>query len=442
MTLVEKWTEVAEPTIVARVAQGRALVELRMVDKATARVRDLAEATPPNLEAMLVLGEAHLLRGWQREARRVAERGLELWPGHAGFRSLLERCADAPPPPEDESVDLDHLPPAELVRLARHHMASGSFVRARSLLERVRRRVPDHRAAQDLLWALDGDYALPGPTLTELCDRWGPELPFLPEIADEPEHTESTRLLDVDPLEERRSNHAFPALFRNLGETDPDDAGTESEHTAVSGMAPTVELRTFEPSEHTDPGSDDTQIVRVLMNHPRGAEPPAAPSGAPNLAAELRPPPSLRPARDYAAGDDEDDALIVHTRREESTDATDRRDLGGLTEELEIEKKATQKGAVEDANWAATQPPNARVQSAAPNQPHRRVDAAAQAAAARDARPAGGKGGSPTPIPAGRAVRPPNPPAGMSVWVLVLAGVFGLAAVMFAFLAVLVAVGR
>jgi hypothetical protein len=30
----------------------------------------------------------------------------------------------------------------------------------------------------------------------------------------------------------------------------------------------------------------------------------------------------------------------------------------------------------------------------------------------------------------------------MSVWVLVLAGVFGLAAVVFAFLAVLVAVGR
>jgi hypothetical protein len=440
ISLVEKWAESGEPTLPARIAQSRSFLELRMVDKATARMRDLAEATPPNLDALQIVGEGNLLRGWHREARKIAERGLQLSPGHAGFRGLLERTSETPTNPEEDSVEPDSAPPAELIRVAEHHVALGAFVRARALLERVRRKVPEHRWAKDLLWAMEGDYAIDG-TLADLCERLGPEVTVLPEVADESEHTESARARDLDLLEERRPNRAFPALFRGLGGPMPDDTGGEPEVTAVSTMAPSAELAASDPAEHTDPAADDTQIVRVLKNTARPAEPEPK-DAAPNLA-ELRAP-AARSGRDYAAGgDDEDDALIVHTRREESTDATDQRDLG-LTEELEIEKKATKKGAVEDAHWAATPMGAPRTLPVGASPPHRRVDAAAQAASPKEPKSLAAKAppATPTPVPATRTSRPSaGPSPGMSMWVLAMAGLFGFAALVFAFLAVVVAVG-
>jgi hypothetical protein len=445
IALVERWGETGEPTLPARIAEGRAFLELRMVDKAVNRVRDLVDATPPNLDAMLIVGEAYLVRGWTREGRKVAERGLELRADHPGFRALVERAAEAPTHPEEDAPEPENAPPAELIRLAEHHMAQGSFLRARGLLERVRRKVPDHRWARDLLWAIDGEYLAEG-TLAELCERLGPDMPVLAEVADEPEHTESgRRVRDLDLLEERRPTQAFPALFRNLAGPRAEDPTSEPEVTAVSAMAPSSELATAEPSDRTDPGGDDTQIVRILKpakNQGRNAEPDAQ-DKAVNLA-ELRAPARPRSGTDYAGGDDEDDALIVHTRREESTDATDRRERGGLTEELEIEQKATQRGAVEDAHWAATPlhgSPRANAALAGASPPHRRVDAAAQATREKASLASKAPPSAPTPVPTGRTSRPPPPSNNTSLWVVAVVVVFGLGAAAFAFLAIVVAVG-
>lgn len=449
---MEKWAEAGEPTVQARLAEAKAFLELRMVDKAVVRVRDLAEASPPNIDALLVIGESHLLRGWNREARKTAERGLELQRDHQGFRALLERAAESPTNPDDEAIEPDNTAPAELVRVAEHQMAQGSYVRARALLERVRRKVPEHRWARDLLWAMDGEYTSEG-SLAELCERLGPELPVLPEIADEPERTESGQARDFD-LDDRRASHAFPALFRNLSTAAavPEDTGTEPELTMVSGMAASAELQAADTSDRTDPGGDDTQIVRILKAGKPGTPPRAADPGdtAVNLAQlptlpPQRQDPGRRVSSDFASTDDEDDALIVHTRREDSTDGTDRRDRGGLTEELEIEQKATARGAVEDAHWAATPLAAApRPPAAAVAPPHRRVDAAAQGKAgpsgklAAKAPPA-----TPTPVPASRAARPPSggPPTAVSLWLGAVIGLFVLAGIAFVFLAIVLAFG-
>lgn len=437
VSVVEKWAEGGEPTVAARLAGARALLELRMVDKAVSRIRDLAEKVPPHPDALLVVAESHLLRGWNREARKVAERGLELRPDHPGFRALLERAAEAPTNPDEEAIEPDSTAPAELVRVAEHQMATGALVRARALLERVRRKVPDHRWARDLLWAMDGEYTNEG-SLAELCERLGPEFVPLPEVGgDEPEHTESGRGRAFDAIDDRRPTHAFPALFRGIGAPQPEDSSGEPEVTMVSAMARQAELLE-EAADKTDPGGDDTQIVRILKAGGGGAPrpDPDAQDTAVNLA-DLRAPPARRPSGDYAVGDDEDDALIVHTRREDSTEGPNRDERDGFTEELALEKRATAKGAVEDAHWAATPLAGAPRQGpVVANAPHRRVDAASGKLASK-APPA-----TATPVPAAARSRPVAPAqAAVSVWVGLVVALFALAGVAFVLLALVLAVG-
>jgi hypothetical protein len=449
ISLVTRWAQTGEPTQVARLAEARSFLELRMVDKAIGRVRDLVDADPPEVEALLIVGEAQLIRGWTREGRKSAERGLGIRPDHAGLRALLERASEAPTNPEEEASEAETASPAELIRLAEHQMALGAFVRARGLLERVRRKVPDHRWAKDLLWAIDGEYLAEG-SLAELCERWGPELPVLTEIsaADDVEHTESARSRDLD-LDDRRSSRAFPALFRNLANgATGEEPSSEPELTAVSAMAQSTQLRATEPGERTDPGGDDTQIVRILKPARSTGQDPDAQVTAVNLA-ELRVAAKSKSAgaQDYAGGDDEDDALIVHTRREDATDATVKREDDGFTEELAIEKAATQRGAVEDAHWAATPlvgTPRADAAMAEVNQPHRRVDAAALTAAPKEKSSLAAKAppATATPVSVGRTSRPPpQPPSSTSLWVVVMVFLFVFAGGAFVLLAILLAVG-
>jgi hypothetical protein len=184
---------------------------------------------------------------------------------------------------------------------------------------------------------------------------------------------------------------------------------------------------------------------------PAAPAPPVGPDSAVNLANLRAPLPPKATATDYAAGrDDEDDALVVHTRREDSTEGVDRADVGGLTEELALEAAAkSSKGAVEDAGWAAT-PLAGASRATAPGQaiPHRRVDAAA-AAAASAAAPAsakqalGDRAPAPTPVPVTRSSRsaPAHHSAGVNLWVMAVVGLFAFGAVMFMMLVLLLAVG-
>ena len=222
VTLVEKWMNIGEPTVAVRLAEARSLLELRAVDRAYSRVKDLVEVERPNVEALALATEIHLQRGWQGQAKRLANRGLDLDPSSAMFQQLQQRASEPATEPDDSVGENELSSVGELIRLAEQHLCQGQTVRARTLLERVRRKVPDHRWAVDLLWAMEGDFAT-DMTLADMCDRWGPDLLALQDIGDEPEHTESARPVDLQQISE--PDRGFSSLFRGLA---PEDLGEES----------------------------------------------------------------------------------------------------------------------------------------------------------------------------------------------------------------------
>lgn len=284
--LVETWASQGVPTVAARLMVARSLLDLRQVDRAWTRIRDLVEVPEPNLDALAIAAEMFLLRGWPNQARKVLQKGLEREPHHPLLRELDERAQE--PPAQVESVpDGETVPIEQLVRVAEQYMARGAMVRARALLERVRRRVGAHGRANDLLWAMDGVFLAPEP-LHALCRRWG--RPLDPqEEAEEPEHTENTRAEDLRPGahgldragSEPDSEDSFPQLFRNLpiglaqplgGPDTPLSDGfrleasnefDSNENTAVTSMAELLELDSAAFQERTDYG-EDTQIARVM----------------------------------------------------------------------------------------------------------------------------------------------------------------------------------
>ena len=374
VTLVETWSEQGVPTIPARLAEARALLALRMLDRAWIRLKDLVECAEPNPDAVALAAEMFLLRGWPNQAKRLLQRGLERSPHDPVLLDLDARAREPQPALEDSSGDGDAASTAELVRTAEAHMARGAFVRARTLLERVRRRSPDDDHAADLLWGIAGELSTPEP-LASFCARWLPDSTV--ELPEEPEHTESGRLGDLRPLEQEAP---FPRLFRNL--QGPDEAPSEApvppigsgtaELTSVSSMAEGAELEgAF--GDKTDHG-DDTQIARVMHKGSAGA-PHKGSAGMPgehavhvgtanvdsgfNLAAFRREMGMTSPGldSDYHAGpEDEDDSVVVHTGRGDDDTAPDVSDAQGrLARDAAHEKLAASKArqAVAEDAWVA-----------------------------------------------------------------------------------------
>ncbi len=418
-----------------RLAASRSLMELRALDRAYNRLKDLVEAGAPHPEALALAIEIQLQRAWLGQARKLAQRGLEQDPANALFKALLVRASENPTEPDDSAAESELTSVAELLRVAEQYLSLGQHVRARALLERVRRKAPENRWAADLLWALDGDFAGVEGTLADLCDRLGPDLSTLQDGNDEPENTEAARASDLVPPDDR--DRGFPALFRNLGAgaaPDPEDSTAgQAEVTSVSAMADVQQLLDEQDyGDKTDPRGEDTQIMRVQPKSPGQAGPsaPASRGGsgsreaAPNLA-DLRPPATQAISdvlRDVPlAGDDEDDSVVVHLRREDTSEGPGpSADIHGLTEELELEKvMAVARGMVEDAHWAAAPTPDA----------------------SRD-RKRGQPSQARTPPPAPRTQRPAG---GLTTswpwWVAVAVGFSGFAALLFVLVLLLVAVG-
>ncbi|MCB9688766.1 MAG: hypothetical protein H6735_27245 [Alphaproteobacteria bacterium] len=415
---------VSEPTVAVRLAEARSLLELRAVDRAYNRIKDLVEVERPNVEALALATEIHLQRGWQGQAKRLATRGLEVGSSNALFEQLLQRASEPATEPDDSVGENELSSVGELIRLAEQHLCQGQTVRARTLLERVRRKVPDHRWAVDLLWAMEGDFATEA-TLADMCDRWGPDLLSLQDIGDEPEHTESARPVDLQQISE--PDRGFSALFRGLAPKEEGEESTarDAEVTAVSSMAEVREmLDRADMSDKTDPHAEDTQIMRVQPKAGgRGSPTPARPSRAGDVAniADLRPQAmASRPdvVRDVPmGGDDEDDSVVVLLRRDDSTgEDANPNDISGLTEELEFEKAVSaRRGLVEDAGWAAT----------SADAPVRKVSSATPASVSRSSRP----------NPA------PTLPTGWPWWVAVILALGAFGVVVLAILVLVLALG-
>lgn len=286
--LVERWAEVGEINREARLEEARAFLSLRLMDRAWVRLKEVSEADPADAEALVLTATVYIERGWPARARRLIDRIRQL-----GYSSPtlpdLSRRADLPPvePPADAREIEREGSPAQLVTLAEVFMATGSFVRARGLLERARRAMPSDRRVELLLWGLQGEFSRRGETLADLLNELSPPVPELDDDWDTAEHTDvgavslslsEAATTEVAVATEESADISFPALFRRPGvpETlDPGgDPGTDEEPTMATLLTGGPPLPTHDIV--TDPGTDanvvvaagvhggDTQIMAIL----------------------------------------------------------------------------------------------------------------------------------------------------------------------------------
>lgn len=280
--VVERWLELGAPPVSARLAEARALLSLRLGDRAWVRLREVTEQDADHVDALLLLGEMFVARGWPPRALRVLERLDQL--GHGGPAvEQLRRAAAAPPqqPPAD-AREIERVgDTAALLALAESFLLAGSVIRAQALLERLSRTAPEHPRVRALLWGVRGEFVDRHAPLEALLQETAPEVivagasrmpfgGFLPAVeaeANDHETAEASRHgggLELDAA-------AFPQLFRGAAggghELEKDD-----EVTMAAVLSPASAVGALAPREDTDPDalrareSGDTQIMQVIQS--------------------------------------------------------------------------------------------------------------------------------------------------------------------------------
>ncbi len=262
LRLVTAWAEAGTPTAAARVAEGRALLALRLVDRAIARAREGVERQPNDRAALRLLAEAYLDRGWPSRARGVLD---TLRMAGEDVEALARRLGEEPPRPEATAAEVEASGDAAArLRLAEQFLAAGSTGRATTLLARLAVEVPADPRVRDLRWGLGGDFRGPEP-LELMVKRALPAILELDAVPRADEHTESIGAEGDLVLTPDISAAPFPLLFK-VSESDPPDTGgttggvdDEEERTAHSAV--TEAPRAPEPAAG---GPGDTQILRVV----------------------------------------------------------------------------------------------------------------------------------------------------------------------------------
>lgn len=367
--LVEAWDQHGDASLMAGLAQARALLSLRLMDRAWVRLRQAAQVAADDPEVLALTARVFIDRGWPGRARGVIDQLEQRAPDHGDLATLRRQAQEPPLGPPADAREVERTgSPAQLLALAEAYLATGSFLRARSILERVRRAEPMNRRVELLLWGLQGDFLPRGRSLSDLVRDALPLTEW-----ESPDHTESLRRapgLTLDPptaevtrgdliatgLADPAPAGAFHGLFRRVGTEHPvaEEEG-EEEVTAAAGMASRAQMLAPPLAEVTDPGlapssrreedGGDTQIMQVIPG-PGGASlaevdgpihhlAPAADAGGAGAgaAAELRETLDLRAwqhsmgmevprdAEDAPPEEDdfleaEDQDLVVLTRRE------------------------------------------------------------------------------------------------------------------------------
>lgn len=308
VAMVERWSQVAEPTSRARLAQIEAFLHLCMMDRAWTRLQGMEPNDGHQVDYLTLTARMFVDRGWPKRARAALEQAVELAPSDPRIDALRERAAQpprrAPSQLPEADADLDHqLEAAELF------LSTGAYLKGKQLLSRLEAQHPlDDRAAA-LRWALAGDYELVDTDLPRLADSLAPMTPMgtweHPETTGEDEHTES---IDLHATLGGGSEHAehdtggFAGLFRGdtSGGTDPAFGGDQE----VTQTTSIDELRALPGTAFDDP-DEDTQVLRIVgLDHMPGEQ-------------EAERIPEEPPA--YEELEQEDDAVVIITRRRELT---------------------------------------------------------------------------------------------------------------------------
>ena len=267
LRLVTAWSAEAAPTLPARVAAGRALLQLKQVDRALARAREAVEVAPADRAALRLLAEAYLERGWPLRARSVLE---TLRAAGDDVTELVLRSTQEPPRPEVTAREVE----AEgdfvaRLTLAEQFLAAGALARAGVLLSRLGNEQPKNGRVLGLRWALAGDYRGSEPIDLQV-KRALPAILELDTLPEESEHTESLGDTGDVLLEPMAGEAPFPSLFQGPADAStaipPADDADQEERTAHSDVPAPAPLQSI-----TGGGAGDTQILMVVGDGEQGA---------------------------------------------------------------------------------------------------------------------------------------------------------------------------
>lgn len=255
--------------------EARALLDLRLMDLAWVRLRELDKSQRHRVEVQSLTAEMFIERGWPGRARKILDRAVRDYPERKDLQLLLVRSI-APPlrPPSEARVIEREGSPAEQLELAERYLCAGSQLKARSILKRLSRGVSPFKGRVDeLIWGLDTDLEAEGLSLMAYAQSLSVELPFLEEnILDQTlEGLTSAEVTTRGPAPveaEERNDLNFPSLFRWVDDSG-DFKGEREEITRVSSLSELKsEMNTLNSSDWND--DHDTKVMRVIHHDSKG----------------------------------------------------------------------------------------------------------------------------------------------------------------------------
>lgn len=351
--IVERWSDLGALPVAALVAEARAFLRLFQVDRAWMRIKEALAQDPDSVDALVLLVEVFLHRGWPERASEPLKRLDDLAPRHARLDALKSAVAGPVVAPPADARGIERSGDAErILPLVEHYLATGSVLRAQSLLERLHRGgAGDETRIAALLWGIRGEYLDGAESLEELVSSLG--------VAAEPEewaardHTESMASLPdrdagshkVDRTDGAHGRVSFPSLFRRASSPAP-ALGDEDEVTMAAVMAGSEELQdpptheTFAHGMEGDGDPDSTQVLDIIGSHSGPASEPVSTVDPLRRPLDLRSLQALHQQEQPDGwADDADDDLVVLMRREPLRDpATEptRHRLVGVIEKVPL----------------------------------------------------------------------------------------------------------
>ena len=283
ITLVEQWCSIESVPTSVLISEIKALLDYKLMDRAWVRLREVSERQPEDLEVICLTCEMFIGRGWPARAEKLLKPLVSVggYPDVVDDLFLRSQRAAISPPMNAREIERRGSP-AERLALAECFVATGSHLRARSVLERIRHDgVGEIERADDLLWGLDAGYDnYSKPLMERARDITGDEV------------LEGAGAINLDNLHRDRTaevtmagggetlpesvDPSFPSLFRSV-DTDDDEEGV-AEATKVTSLSSLMSEDAPETTEHTESEGlaaawedtfDDTRVM-VVVNQSSG----------------------------------------------------------------------------------------------------------------------------------------------------------------------------
>lgn len=252
--LAEKWSQKQVLPIRAALIEGEALLHLCQMDRAWTRFREVLEYDPENEDALILVIELFLRRGWPTRARKMIPRLRDLNPRSPRIARLESRAA-APPigPPRNANQVIQRASPSQLVAIAERFLCASAQFKGQQILELALRHDPQNMRARRLIWACQGDFS----SMQNWDDLWDDAVA---EEAEEDSIIEPTVNMVMEESEVKLDS--FPSLFRFDDEEEGESVEDESESTRV--MAFSEEFPPDAETEETRGFDGDTQILDIV----------------------------------------------------------------------------------------------------------------------------------------------------------------------------------